>query len=128
MANSGPSQRQLRVGELVRHALADVFARNDTGDPDLETLGVTVVEVQTSPDLRLATAYVRPFMVADNDKLMTALERNRRHIRMLITPRVKLKYMPDVRFRLDTGLDYAGHIDDILNSPAVKRDTARKDD
>lgn len=128
MASSAPSQRQLRVGEIVRHALADVFARNETGDPDLERLGVTVVEVQASPDLRLATAYVRPFMKADNDTLLSALERNRRHIRMLITPRVKLKYMPDVRFRLDTGLDYAGHIDEILNSPAVKRDTMRKGD
>jgi ribosome-binding factor A len=128
MPNSAPSQRQLRVGELVRHALADVFTRNETGDPDLERLGVTVVEVQASPDLRLATAYVRPFLKADNDTLLEALARNRRHIRMLITPRVNLRYMPDVRFRIDTGLDYAGHIDGILNSPAVKRDTARKEE
>jgi ribosome-binding factor A len=128
MASSAPSQRQLRVGEIIRHALAEVFSRNDTNDPDLDRLGVTVVEVQTSPDLRIATAYVRPFMEKDNDTLMQALERTRRHIRMLITPRVKLKYMPDIRFRIDTGLDYASHIDEILNSPAVRRDIESKDD
>lgn len=127
MSSSAPSQRQLRVGELIRHALADVFSRAGTGDPDLERLGITVVEVQTSPDLRLATAYVRPFMEKDNALLLKALERNRRHIRGLITPRVKLKFMPDVRFRIDTALDYAGHIDELLNSPEVRRDT-RKDD
>ena len=77
MASSAPSQRQLRVGEIIRHALAEVFSRNDTNDPDLDRLGVTVVEVQTSPDLRIATAYVRPFMEKDNDTLMQALERTR---------------------------------------------------
>lgn len=127
MAGNAPSQRQLRVGELIRHALAEVFSRGETNDPDLERMGVTVVEVQASPDLRLATAYVRPFLERDNDALLEALGRNRRHIRGLITPRVKLKFMPDVRFRIDTALDYAGHIEDILNSPAVRRDTGPKD-
>ena len=128
MSGNAPSQRQLRVGELIRHALAEVFSRGETNDPDLERLGVTVLLVQTSPDLKLATAYVRPFMDHDNKALLTALDRNRRHIRGLITPRLKLKFMPDLRFRIDTALDYAGHIEDILNSPAVRRDTDGNDD
>ena len=128
MAGNAPSQRQLRVGELIRHALADVFSRGQINDPDIERLGVTVLEVQTSPDLKLATAYVRPFLDKDNKVLLAALERNRRHIRGLITPQLKLKFMPDLRFRIDTALDYAGHIEDILNSPAVRRDTANDEE
>jgi ribosome-binding factor A len=128
MASKAPSQRQLRVGELIRHALAEVFSRAETGDPDLERLGVTVAEVQASPDLKLATAYVRPFMAQDNDVLLKALDRNRRMIRGLITPRLKMKFMPDLRFRIDTGLDYASHIDEILNSPQVRRDLAKDEE
>jgi ribosome-binding factor A len=117
-----PSQRQLRAGELIRHALADVFVRGETGDPELERLGVSVLEVTMTPDLRQATAYVRPFMAGQGDTLLHALERNRKYIRGLITPRVAMRFMPDLRFRLDTASDHASKIDKLLANPAVARD------
>jgi ribosome-binding factor A len=119
------SQRQLRAGELIRHALADVFARGETGDPELERLGITVLEVAMSPDLRLATVYVRPFGVGQGDALIHALERNRRYIRGLVAPRLDMKFMPDLRFRLDTAADHAEKIDKLLHHPAVARDLKR---
>jgi ribosome-binding factor A len=122
MPGSAPSQRQLRAGELVRHALAEVFARGETGDPVIERIGVTVVEVAMSPDLRIANAYVRPFLTGERDELAAALERSRRHIRGLISPRLMMKFMPELRFHLDTALDYAARVDEMLSNPAVRRD------
>lgn len=119
---SGPSQRQLRAGELIRHALADIFLRGETGDPELEKFAVSVLEVQMSPDLRLATAYVRPLMQDQDAALLKALDRNRKYIRGLVAPKVAMKFMPDIRFRVDTAMDYAGKIDELLKSPAVARD------
>jgi ribosome-binding factor A len=121
-----PSQRQLRAGELIRHALADIFLRGEVGDPVLETIGVNVLEVVMSPDLRLATAYVRPILAHREDELVKLLDRHRRHIRGLVTPRVDMKFMPDIRFRIDTALDYAEKIDRILRDPAVARDLGEK--
>jgi ribosome-binding factor A len=125
MSSSAPSQRQLRVGELIRHELASVFSRGETSDPTLERLGVTILEVAVSPDLRVATAYVRPFTGGSSQELLAALERNRKYIRGLITPRLRMKFMPELRFRLDSALDYAAHIDELLRDPAVKRDLAK---
>jgi len=125
---SGPSQRQLRAGELVRHALADIFLRGEVGDPALEALGVSVLEVQMSPDLRLATAYVRPLARKSDEELLKLLERHRRYIRGLVTPRVDMKFMPEIRFRIDTALDYAEKIDRILRDPAVARDLGEKNE
>jgi ribosome-binding factor A len=125
MSSSAPSQRQLRVGELIRHELAGVFSRGETGDPALERMRVTILEVAVSPDLRLATAYVRPFTGGSGPELLAALDRNRKYIRGLITPRLRLKFMPELRFRLDSALDYAAHIDELLRDPAVKRDLAK---
>ncbi len=120
--SSGPSQRQLRAGELIRHALSDIIMRGDTGDPELEKLAVSVVEVQMSPDLRIATAYVRG-LVKDHDKaVLAALERNTKYIRGLVAPRVSMKYMPEIRFRIDTALEYAQKIDDLLADPKVVSD------
>lgn len=126
--SNAPSQRQLRVGELIRHELASIFSRGDVHDGVIERAGVTVLEVQPSPDLRMATVYVRPFLVRNNEELLNALRRNRKHIRGLLAPRLKLKYMPDLRFELDTALDYAGHIDDILKDPKVARDLGVRED
>jgi ribosome-binding factor A len=120
MSSHAPSQRQLRVGELIRHELAAVFARGETSDPD--RIGVTVLEVAVSPDLRVATAYVRPFRQGEGDELLAAMERNRRYIRGLISPRLKMKFMPELRFRLDTTVDYAAHVDELLQDPDVRRD------
>jgi ribosome-binding factor A len=124
---SGPSQRQLRAGELIRHALADIFLRGETGDPELEKVAVSVLEVRMSPDLRLATAYVRPLLGGRDAALLKALERNRKYIRGLVAPKVEMKFMPEIRFRVDTALDYAGKIDELLKSPAVARDLKRED-
>jgi len=124
---SGPSQRQLRAGELIRHALADIFLRGETGDPELEKFDVSVLEVQMSPDLRLATAYVRPLLGGWDAALLKALERNRKYIRGLVAPKVEMKFMPEIRFRVDTAMDYAGKIDELLKSPAVARDLKQED-
>ena len=122
MSSRAPSQRQLRVGELIRHELAGVFTRGETGDPALERIGVTVVEVAVSPDLRIATAYVRPFAHGTGEELLKAIERNRKYIRGLISPRLRMKFMPELRFRLDTTIDYAAHVDELLQDPSVRRD------
>jgi ribosome-binding factor A len=121
------SQRQLRAGELTRHALAEIFLRGETGDPALDRMGVSVLEVVMSPDLRLATAYVRPLLDRDRDALLAALERNRRFIRGLVAPKVDMKFAPDIRFRLDTSQDYAEKIDRLLKDPVVARDLDKGD-
>ena len=119
---AGPSQRQLRAGELIRHALAGILLRGETGDPELERLGVTVHEVQISPDLKIATAYIRTLIAGAEPKTLEALNRNRKYIRGLIAPKLDMKFMPDIRFRIDTALDYASKIDEILRRPDVARD------
>lgn len=123
---SAPSQRQLRAGELIRHALADIFLRGESGDPDLERLNPTVVEVQISPDLKIATAYVRTLRPNKEKALLEALNRNRRYIRGLVAPKLEMRFTPEIRYRVDTALDYATHIDEILRSPEVARDLEKK--
>jgi ribosome-binding factor A len=120
--SSAPSQRQLRAGELIRHALADIFLRGESGDPDLEKLIPTVVEVQISPDLKIATAYVRTFQQGKEKQLLEALNRNRKYIRGLVAPRLEMEFTPEIRYRIDTALDYANKIDELLHSPEVARD------
>jgi ribosome-binding factor A len=119
---AGPSQRQLRAGELIRHALADILMRGDTGDPELERLAISVVEVQMSPDLKIATAYVRGLLSGQDQKVLAALERNAKYIRGLVAPRLDAKYMPIIRFRIDTALEYASKIDALLANPKVVGD------
>ena len=120
--NSGPSQRQLRAGELIRHALAEIFLRGETGDPELEKLQPSVIEVAMSPDLRIATAYVRPLVDGQGEVLLRALDRNKRYLRGLVAPKVDMKFMPEIRYKIDTALDYAEKIDRLLKDPAVARD------
>jgi len=127
MSGSAPSQRMLRAGELIRHALAEVFMRGETNDPEFDRVGVSVVEVQMSPDLKIATAYVRPLIMGQEKNLLYACTRNQRYIRGLIAPKLEMKYMPQVRFRVDTALDYAAKIDDLLKSPAVAKDLKKED-
>jgi ribosome-binding factor A len=124
--SSAPSQRMLRSGEIIRHALSAAFLRGDTGDPELERLKFSVVEVQMSPDLKIATAFVRPLIRGEEKKVLFACTRNQRYLRGLIAPKVEMKYMPQLRFRADTSLDYATHIDDILRKPEVARDLEKK--
>jgi ribosome-binding factor A len=117
-----PSQRQLRVGELIRHALAEVLQRGEVHDPDLEAAVVTVSEVRMTPDLRVATAFVMPLGGKNAEAILAAFERNRRFLRGEIAHRVNLRVAPDLRFRLDPSFAEGDHIDALLASPAVKRD------
>ena len=128
MNNKAPSQRQLRAGELIRHALAQIFLRGETSDPDLERVTPSVVEVQMSPDLKIATAYVRTVVPGQEALMLEALNRNRKYIRGLVAPKIEMKFMPEIRYRIDTALDYASKIDELLHRPEVARDLEKKDD
>ena len=120
----GGSQRQLRVGELVRHAIADILSQGSVHDPDLEGHIVTVPEVRMSPDLKLATIYVMPLGGRDTDKVIASLDRNKKFLRGEVARRVNLKFAPDVRFRADDRFDEAERIEKLLRTPAVQRDLA----
>jgi ribosome-binding factor A len=121
---AGGSQRQLRVGELVRHAIADLLSQGSVHDPDLEGHIITVPEVRMSPDLKLATIYVMSLGGRDTDKVIAALERNKKFLRGEVARRVNLKFAPDVRFRADDRFDEAERIEKLLRTPAVQRDLA----
>ena len=121
-SSSAPSQRVLRVGELVRHALAEMLTRGEVHDPVIETHLITVPEVRMSPDLRVATIYVMPLGGRDADDVIAALDRNRRYLRGELARRVNLKFAPEIRFRLDERFDEAARIEKLLQSPEVKRD------
>jgi len=121
-SSTSPSQRQLRVGEAVRHALAEVLAQGAVHDPVLEGHLITVPEVRMSPDLRLATIYVMPLGGRDADAVIDALERNKRYLRGVVARKVNLKFAPDIRFRIDERFDEAERIEKLLRSPAVQRD------
>jgi len=127
-SGKGPSQRQLRVGEMLRHALAEVLQRGDIADPVLETAVVTVPEVRTSPDLRHATVYVMPLGGQNADEVIAALNRNRKFLRGELAHRVTLKYMPDLKFEIDRSFDEGDRIDALLRSPEVARDLGDDDD
>ena len=121
---AGPSQRQLRVGELVRHTLSELFTRGDVHDPVIQKHLITVPEVRMSPDLQLATIFVMPLGGRDTDIVIAALERNKKFLRGEIARRVNLKFAPDVRFRVDERFDEAERIEKLLRTPAVQRDLA----
>src|ERR1700742_857793 len=121
---SGGSQRQLRVGETVRHAVAEILAHGNVHDPDLQGHIITVPEVRMSPDLKLATIYVMPLGGRDTDKVIAALDRNKRFLRGEIAHRVNLKFAPDIRFRADDRFDEAERIEKLLRTPEVQRDIA----
>src|SRR5271155_3262118 len=124
--SAGGSQRQLRVGELVRHALADMLSRGEVHDPVIEAHMITVPEVRMSPDLRLATIYIRPLGGRDAQRVLDALEANKRYMRGEIARRVNLKFAPDIRFRIDERFDEAERIEKILRTPEVQRDIGGK--
>jgi ribosome-binding factor A len=125
-SSKAPSQRQLRAGELIRHVLADILLRGEVGDPELDRLKVGVHEVAMSPDLRIATVYVRPLLQGHNELAVKTLARHARYIRGLLAPRLDMKFTPELRFRIDTALDYAEKIERLLKDPAVARDLAEK--
>ncbi len=119
-----PSQRQLRVGELIRHALAECLARDEVNDPDLGGVPVTVSEVRMSPDLRNAMVFVMPLGGGEADKIVKALGRNAAYLRGQVNRRVQLKYSPQLRFSADSSYDYADQIDALLRRPKVAADLA----
>ena len=116
------SQRQLRVGELIRHELADLLVRGEVHDPIIETHMITVPEVRMSADLRLATIYVMPLGGRDVEAVVAALDRNKRYVSGEIAHRVNLKFAPEIRFRADERFDEAERIEKLLRTPAVQRD------
>jgi ribosome-binding factor A len=128
--DSGPnaSQRQLRVGELVRHAMAEMLTRGDIHDPVIENHMITIPEVQVTPDLRLATIFVMPLGGRDAEEVIAAFERNKKYLRGEIARSINLKFAPDIRFRFDNRFDEARRIDELLRSPQVKRDLEHEDD
>src|SRR6266404_9596979 len=118
----GGSQRQLRVGELVRHAMSDLLTRGEVHDPVLEGHMITVPEVRMSADLRLATIYVMPLGGRDQKEVIAALEHNKKYLRGEIARAVNLKFAPDIRFRIDERFDEAERVERLLRSPQVRRD------
>src|SRR5215469_5715443 len=123
-AAAGGSQRQLRVGEAVRHAVADILTHGAVHDSDLEGHIITVPEVRMSPDLKLATIYVMPLGGRDTDIVIAALERNKKFLRGEVARRVNLKFAPDILLRVVDRFDEAERIEKILRTPAVQRDIA----
>jgi ribosome-binding factor A len=120
--SSPGSQRQLRVGELVRHALAEMLPRGDVHDPVIEGHMITIPEVRVTADLRLATIYVMPLGGRDAEEVVAAFERHKKFLRSEIARRINLKFAPDIRFRVDDRFAEAERIDKLLRSPAVQRD------
>jgi ribosome-binding factor A len=126
--NRAPSQRQLRVGEEIRHALAEIFEREEFRDPDLADVSITVTEVRVSADLRQATVYVMPLGGGATDKVIAGLSRVKSFLRRHIARAVQLKFVPDLHFRTDETFDEASRIDRLLRDPAVARDLERRED
>ncbi len=118
----GPSQRQLRVGELIRRSLSEVLARGDVHDPDLNRMSITVGEVRTSPDLKIATAYVLPLGGQGQDQVVQLLARNKTELRRAIGKKLGLKFTPDLRFQLDQTFDQMDETRRMLGQDAVRRD------
>lgn len=118
-----PSQRQLRVGEMVRHAMTALLQRGEIPDPVIEQSIISITEVSMSPDLKIATVYLSPLGVGDAGPIIKALAANQKLIRGRLSPAMRqLKYMPEFRFRADTSFDNYSRIDQLLHSPEVARD------
>jgi ribosome-binding factor A len=126
--DSGPSQRALRAGEVIRHAIAEILSRGEVHDPVIQGHVITVPEVRMSPDLKLATIYVMPLGGRDAKAVVEALERNKRFLRGEIAHRVNLKFAPDIRFRIDERFDEAERIAKLLHTERVQRDLQGTDD
>ena len=122
---AAPSQRQLRVGELIRHKLAEMLSRGDIHDDILASHVITVPEVRLSPDLKLATVYIIPLGGGDVEQVLEALNRRKKYIRGEIAHAVNLKFAPELRFRGDETFDEASRIDELLSNPTVRQDVEK---
>ncbi|MEY4880355.1 MAG: hypothetical protein RJB62_1824 [Pseudomonadota bacterium] len=126
--SKGPSQRQLRVGEMLRHALSEILRADEIRDPDLDGVSVTVTEVRPSPDMRHATAFVEPLGGKNADAIVKALNRHHSFLRGQLGRRIEMKFTPDLRFVEDKTFAEAERIAGILRSEKVARDLQRHDD
>jgi ribosome-binding factor A len=127
--SNGPSQRQLRVGEMLRHALAEVLRENEIRDPDLEGVSVTITQIKPSPDMRYATVYCEPLGGKNARAIVAALNRHKGFLRGEMGHRIAIKFTPDLRFVEDESFAEAEKIETILKSPEVQRDlTATHDE
>ena len=122
----GPSQRQLRVGELVRRTLSDILNRQDIHDPDLNAMSITVGEVRLSPDLKIATAYVMPLGGENVEAAIAALARNKAELRRALAAAMTLKFSPDLRFQPDQTFDRLDHTRRLFADETVQRDLAAR--
>jgi ribosome-binding factor A len=123
----GPSQRSLRVGELVRHALAAIFARGDVDDDALRGTVITVPEVRMSPDLKIANAYIMPLGGQHAEEIVAALNRHAKYVRGRVAPQINMKFAPEVRFFVDETFEEASRIDALLRSKKVQQDLDDED-
>lgn len=121
-SDAGPTQRQLRVGEVVRRALSDALIRGETHEPELDGVSITVTEVRMSPDLKIGTAYVMPLGGANGPEMIKALARAKYELRRHMGKSTQLKFTPDLRFRLDETFDQFDETRRLLSEPEVKRD------
>jgi len=126
--DAGPSQRQLRVGEMLRHALSEILYRNEIRDPDLDGVSVTITQVKPSPDMRYATVYCEPLGGQNTTQLITALNRHKGFLRGEMGHRISIKFTPELRFVEDESFAEAQKIEDILKSEKVSRDLAASSD
>jgi ribosome-binding factor A len=124
----GPSQRQLRVGELLRHSLSEILARGEVRDPDLEGISVTVTQVKPSGDMRHATVFVEPLGGRNARAIVAALNRHKSFIRGLMGKTIALKFTPELRFLEDTSFAEAEKIETLLKSSRVQRDLHERDE
>ncbi|HEV2562153.1 MAG TPA: 30S ribosome-binding factor RbfA [Rhizomicrobium sp.] len=123
--NIGPTQRQLRVGEMLRHALSEILIRGDVRDPELNGVPITITQVKPSPDMRHATVFCEPLGGKNAKEVIEALNRHRGFIRGLMGKMIELKFTPDLRFVEDTSFAEAEKIENLLKSSRVKRDLAK---
>jgi ribosome-binding factor A len=125
--DAGPSQRQLRVGEVLRHALAEILNRNEIRDPDLDGISVTITQVRPSPDMRYATVYCAPLGGKNTAPIIAALNRHKGFLRGQMGHMISIKFTPDLRFVEDQSFAEAEKIENLLKSPQVQRDLVASD-
>lgn len=123
--NKAPSQRQLRIGEEIRHSISEMFERREFHEPALHDISVTITEVRISPDLKNATAYIMPLGGGQAVEIIEALARARTYVRKRLGRSLHLRYVPNIDFEMDTTFDQADKIEDLLNDPKVAQDLER---
>ncbi|MGI3900505.1 MAG: 30S ribosome-binding factor RbfA [Janthinobacterium lividum] len=123
-----PSQRMLRVGELIRHIMAELLSRGGAPDPALEKRVITVPEVRMSPDLKLANVYVMPLGGGDVGPVIAALDKQKKFFRTELAHKINLKFAPDLKFRPDESFEKSARIDALLALPVVQRDLKSDDE